>query len=73
MGVKDRFLRQKQYSYDEETKKFYDALQVLESAYIEETFRSDTGAETRRREVTESMDAHLLFFRLLGKTENATA
>lgn len=73
VGVKDRFLRQKQYSYDEETKKFYDALQVLESAYIEETFRSDTGAETRRREVTESMDAHLLFFRLLGKTENATA
>ena len=73
VGVKDRFLRQKQYSYDEETKKFYDALQVLETAYIEETFRSDSGAESHRREVTESMDAHLLFFRLLGKTESATA
>lgn len=72
-GVRDRFLCQKQYAYDEDTKKFYDALQVLETAYIEETFRSDSGQEMRRREVTQSMDAHLLFFRLLGKTDSATA
>lgn len=67
VGVKDRFLREKQYSYDEDTKKFYEALQVLESAYIDESFQSEEGGRSRGREMTRSMDAHLLFFRLLGK------